>query len=103
MYAPAVSDVYPHGLAHQTQVVVPPLLSQCDEPHQRTRLRGIATVMCKLFNLVQPDIVFFGTNDHPRFLTIRRLIRDLNYDIALATIPTVREKPGWHSAPAIPC
>lgn len=94
VYAPAVSDVYPHGFTHQTQVIVPPLVSQCDEPHQRTRLRGIATVMCKLFNLVQPDIVFFGTNDHPRFLTVRRLIRDLNYDIALAAIPTVREKTG---------
>ena len=94
VYAPAVSDVYPHGLTHQTQVVVPPLVHQCDEPHQRTRLRGIATVMCKLFNLVRPDIVFFGTNDHPRYLTIRRLIRDLNYDIALATIPTAREKTG---------
>lgn len=94
VYAPAVSDVYPHGFTHQTQVIVPPLVSQCDEPHQRTRLRGIATVMCKLFNLVQPDIVFFGTNGHPRFLTVRRLIRDLNYDIALAAIPTVREKTG---------
>lgn len=56
--------------------------------------RGVATVICKLFNMVQPDVVFFGQKDFQQCAVVRRTVIDLNLPIEMVTVPTVRERDG---------
>ncbi len=56
--------------------------------------KGVTTIVAKLFNIVRPDLAFFGEKDYQQQLIIRRLIKDLNYPIEIITCPTVREYDG---------
>ena len=56
--------------------------------------RGVATVVAKLFNIVKPDVAFFGQKDAQQVLVIRKMVRDLNMDVKIAVCPTAREKDG---------
>jgi pantoate--beta-alanine ligase len=95
LYAPSVSEVYAEG--HRTAVVVEGLTDVlCGDPASRgaEHFRGVTTVVAKLFNAVDPDIAFFGQKDAQQALVIRRMTADLDFDVEIAVLPTIREPDG---------
>ena len=93
LFAPAVDEVYPHGFATSVQV------AGLSEPLEGTmrgpgHFRGVATVVTKLLNMVQPDDAYFGQKDAQQALIIRRLVRDLDIPTRVEICPTVREPDG---------
>ncbi|MCS7237956.1 MAG: pantoate--beta-alanine ligase [Thermoguttaceae bacterium] len=92
VFAPDDTEMYPPGFNTWVEVrgVSEPLEGQCRPGH----FRGVATVVVKLFNIVQPDVTYFGAKDYQQSLVVRQLIRDLNLPIELRVLPTVREPDG---------
>jgi pantoate--beta-alanine ligase len=93
LFMPAVEEMYPYGAANTSRVSVPgfDMLEAAVRPGH---FDGVATVVAKLFNLVQPDIAVFGRKDYQQLLVIRRLTRDLAYPIEIVDAPTLREANG---------
>lgn len=96
VFFPTVNDVYPNGLAAQTVVSVPHNDDMlCGEATQRPgHFDGVATVVTKLFNMVAPDMAFFGEKDYQQLSLIHTLVADLNLPIQIIGVPTVREQNG---------
>lgn len=92
LYAPPVEDVYPPGF--QTYVQVEELAMRLDGATRPTHFRGVATVVAKLFNTVQPHRAYFGQKDAAQVAVIHRLIKDLNFPLQLIVCPIVREPDG---------
>jgi pantoate--beta-alanine ligase len=95
LFAPPVEEVYPAGFA--TTVWVAGLTEVLDgDPQQRgpEHFHGVTTVVTKLFNMVQPDVAYFGQKDAQQALVIKRLVRDLDIPVRVAVVPTVREPDG---------
>ena len=95
VFAPTVAEVYPDGYA--TSVVVEGLTEiLCGDRSRRgiEHFRGVTTVVAKLFNIVAPDVAFFGQKDAQQAIVIARMIRDLDFPIELEVLPTVREPDG---------
>jgi pantoate--beta-alanine ligase len=93
MFAPPVDEVYPDGFATSVQV------ARLSDPLEGTmrgpgHFRGVATVVTKLLNIVQPDDAYFGQKDAQQALIIRRLVRDLDIPTHIEICPTVREPDG---------
>jgi pantoate--beta-alanine ligase len=93
LFAPSVEEVYPQGFATQIEVVG---LGERLEGAVRgpEHFRGVATVVCKLLNIAQPDVAFFGQKDAQQALVIRRLVADLDLPVRIEACPTVREPDG---------
>jgi hypothetical protein len=92
VFAPAPEDIYPAGF---DTFVEPGKLSTILEGKSRPgHFRGVTTVVLKLFNLVQPDIAYFGQKDFQQVQIIRRLVEDLNLSVRLVICPIVRETDG---------
>ena len=92
-FVPSTEEVYGTGIA--TQVEVSSLAAPLEGEVRGTQhFRGVATVVTKLFNMVQPDEAFFGQKDAQQALIIRRLARDLDFPVAVSVMPTVREADG---------
>jgi pantoate--beta-alanine ligase len=99
VFAPAVEEVYPDGLGEfATYVeVAGPLTNVLDgDPEQRGpgHFRGVTTVVAKLFNIVHPDVAYFGQKDAQQAVVIRRMVRDLDFPVRIEVLPTVREADG---------
>lgn len=95
LFMPDVSEMYADGTGHSTQVVVPPGLNAILEGEFRpAHFNGVATVVAKLFNMLQPDVAVFGEKDFQQLLVIRRMVSDLNMPIAIEAVATVREADG---------
>jgi len=96
VFYPTVADMYPNGLKAQTVVSVPNNeLEHCAEATQRPgHFDGVATVVTKLFNMVQPDTALFGQKDYQQVRLIQTLVKDLNMPISIVPVPTVREASG---------
>jgi pantoate--beta-alanine ligase len=92
MFAPDIETLYPPG--HST-FVEPGGPARGLEGEQRPgHFRGVATVVCALFHLVRPDVAVFGEKDAQQLAVVRRMARDLNFDIEIVPGPTVREPDG---------
>lgn len=92
LFLPEASEMYPSHF--QTFIepgsVAAPLCGRFRPGH----FRGVATVVAKFFNMVQPDLAFFGQKDLQQCAVIRRMVRDLNLPVDVVVVPTVREKDG---------
>jgi pantoate--beta-alanine ligase len=95
LFVPSVHTMYPDGPQHQTVWVDPGRIGEPLEGSIRPdHFRGVATVVAKLFNLVQPTRAYFGQKDLQQSAVVRRMIRDLAFAVELRVIPTVREPDG---------
>jgi pantoate--beta-alanine ligase len=95
VYAPPVAEIYPDGFI--TSVEVGGLTEVlCGDPTRRgpEHFRGVTTVVAKLFNTVQPDVAYFGQKDAQQVAAIRRMVRDLDFDVLIKALPIVRESDG---------
>ena len=91
LFAPTVADLYPYGADCGVRVSVPELADVLEGASRPGHFDGVATVVAKLFNLVQPDVAVFGQKDYQQLLVIRRMVRDLGFPIEIASAPIVRE------------
>ncbi|EKT54218.1 pantoate--beta-alanine ligase [Providencia sneebia] len=94
VFAPSAKEFYPEGMEKQTFVEVPELSSILEGASRPGHFRGVATVVTKLFNLVQPDLAFFGEKDFQQLSLIRKMVDDLSFDIQIVAVPTIRAKNG---------
>lgn len=92
IFAPQVSEMYPDKLISWVEVekLTDNLCGRSREGH----FRGVTTVCAKLFNIVLPDIAFFGQKDAQQAIVIKRMVADLNMPLAIEVCPTIREKSG---------
>ncbi|WP_318363880.1 pantoate--beta-alanine ligase [Enterobacter sp.] len=94
VFAPAPDQIYPQGTESQTWVEVPGLSAMLEGASRPGHFRGVATIVSKLFNLVQPDVACFGEKDYQQLAVIRKMVADMGYDIEIIGVPTVRAKDG---------
>ena len=94
LFAPTVAAVYPRGQAEQTRVEVPGISDILCGASRPGHFVGVATVVCKLFNMVQPDLAVFGEKDFQQLQVIRLMTLDLSLPVAVHGLATVREADG---------
>jgi len=94
LFAPTVEEMYPDGMNGQTRVSVPQLSEGLCGASRPGHFEGVATVVSKLFNMVQPDMAVFGQKDYQQLAVIRAMVRDLNMPIQIIGEPTVRAEDG---------
>lgn len=92
LFYPSSEDMYPDG--YSTYVNVDRLSNALCGASRAGHFRGVATVVTKLFGIVKPDIAYFGQKDAQQSIIIKRMVEDLNMDIEIKVLPTVREKDG---------
>ena len=92
VFSPDASDMYCPD--HSTNVEETSLSSRLCGPARPGHFRGVATVVAKLFNLIQPTVAVFGRKDYQQALVIGRMVRDLDFPVRIVTAPTVRESDG---------
>ena len=96
VFAPDASEVYAPDASTAVEVTGP-LTSVLDgDPSRRgpEHFRGVTTVVAKLFNIVGPDVAYFGQKDAQQAVAIRRMVRDLDFPVCVSVLPTVREPDG---------
>lgn len=94
LFAPSVEEMYPFGIEATARVEVPVVSEPLEGAMRPGHFAGVATVVTKLFNLVQPDLAVFGRKDYQQLLVIERLVRDLRLPIEIVGAPTQRESDG---------
>jgi pantoate--beta-alanine ligase len=92
VFHPSVEEMYPAG--YRTYVVVEDLSEKLCGKSRPNHFRGVATVVMKLFNIVQPNFAFFGQKDAQQVVIIKRMLKDLNSNIEIITLPIIREPDG---------
>lgn len=92
IFAPSVDEMYPAGAL--TWVTVEGLSGKLDGRSRPSHFRGVTTVVSKLFHIVEPDAAFFGQKDAAQVAVIRRMVRDLNFEVEITVCPIVRESDG---------
>ncbi len=92
IFAPTAEMMYPEG--YQTYVEVEALTRRWEGASRPGHFRGVATVVTKLFTIVKPDRAYFGQKDYQQALVVKRMVRDLNLDLEVIVLPTVREGDG---------
>ena len=92
VYAPPLDEVYPEGF--DTWVEVGALARRWEGEHRPGHFRGVATVVLKLFEAVQPTRAYFGQKDFQQLLTIRKMVADFNLPLEIVGCPTIREGSG---------
>lgn len=92
VFAPDSAEMYPAPL--KTTVEVTDLSERLCGHFRPGHFRGVATVVAKLFHIVQPDVAYFGEKDAQQLAIVRRMVADLNFPLDIAAVPTVREDDG---------
>jgi pantoate--beta-alanine ligase len=92
VFAPSVGEMYPAGAV--SWVTVEGLSDKLDGRSRPGHFRGVATVVAKLFHIVEPDAAFFGQKDAAQVAIIRKMVRDLNFSVQVVACPIVREADG---------
>lgn len=92
LFLPETAEMYPPGF--QTTVEVETVSRPLCGAFRPGHFRGVATVVTKLFNIVKPHVALFGEKDFQQCVVIRRMVKDLNFDLEIVTMPTVREPDG---------
>jgi len=92
IFAPSVTEMYPDG--YLTYVYVEKLSEILCGKFRPGHFRGVTTVVTKLFNIVQPDIAYFGEKDYQQLTIIKRMTKDLNFPVKIVQCKTIREKDG---------
>lgn len=94
VFTPTPEIIYPEGLDKQTFVEIPGLSTILEGASRPGHFRGVATIVSKLFNIVQPDVACFGEKDFQQLAVIRKMVDDLAMDIEIIGVATVREMDG---------
>ena len=94
LFAPEVATMYPFGAQHSVSIRVPQLTETLEGAHRPGHFDGVATVVCKLFNLVQPDLAVFGQKDFQQLKVIERMVRDMSLPVKIMAAPTLRADDG---------
>lgn len=94
LFTPDDAMIYPDGEQHSTHVEVPVLSHIIEGEYRPDFFKGVATVVLKLFNMVQPDIAIFGEKDFQQLLVVRQMVKDLNLPIEIVGGETIREADG---------
>ncbi len=94
LWLPSVEAMYPYGAEHAVRVRVPGVTETLDGAHRPGHFDGVATVVARLFNQVQPDVAAFGRKDYQQLAVIRHLVRDLAFPVRVLAGETLREPDG---------
>jgi pantoate--beta-alanine ligase len=94
LFAPDVATVYPFGPQHSVSIRVPQITDTLEGAHRPGHFDGMATVVCKLFNLVQPDVAVFGQKDFQQLRVVERMVRDLSLPVKVMSAPIMRAEDG---------
>lgn len=92
LFLPSVEEMYPAGA--KTRVLVEELSNKLDGASRPGHFLGVTTVVSKLFEIVRPDLAFFGQKDAAQVVVLRKMVRDLDMDVELVVCPIVRETDG---------
>jgi pantoate--beta-alanine ligase len=92
VWMPSVESMYPAD--YQTWVTVEEITKPLEGAMRPGHLRGVTTIVSKLFNCVQPDIAYFGQKDAQQAVVVRQMVRDLNFPVEIVVCPIVREPDG---------
>jgi pantoate--beta-alanine ligase len=92
LFAPGIEDMYPHPM--KTVVDVPELGCELEGAVRPGHFAGVATVVSKLFNIVQPSNAYFGEKDYQQVVIIKRMVDDLALPVRIVSVPTVRDADG---------
>lgn len=94
LFIPAAEEMFPHGSERAAAVEVPALSQSLCGAFRPGHFRGVASVVARFFNLVQPDFALFGEKDYQQLLVIRRMVEELCFAVDVVAVPTVREADG---------
>jgi pantoate--beta-alanine ligase len=92
LFAPSTAELYPPG--YQSWVDVEQLGSVLEGEFRPGHFRGVATICLKLFNVVRPHVAYFGQKDAQQVAVVRRMARDLDLEVDIRVVPTVRDEDG---------
>ena len=92
VFAPSVEDMYPDG--HQTKIAVESVTKHLCGLSRPGHFDGVTTVVAKLFNTARPHLAIFGEKDYQQLTAVKRMVKDLDMDIQIIGVPTVREPDG---------
>lgn len=94
LFAPEVSTLYPFGAGASVSIHVPVITDTLEGAHRPGHFDGVATVVAKLFSLVQPDLAVFGQKDFQQLKVIERMVADLSLSVKVMSAPTLRDDDG---------
>jgi len=94
VFAPSVAEMYPDGPQLRTKVELATLTDMACGASRPGHFTGVATVVSKLFNIVQPDVAAFGKKDYQQVKVIERMVRDLDIPVRIVPVDTLREADG---------
>jgi len=94
LFAPSVEVMYPFGPEHAVRINVPEIGGTLEGAHRPGHFDGVATVVAKLFAMVEPDVAVFGQKDWQQLLVVRRLVRELAFPLEVVAGPIIRDDDG---------